>query len=67
MNSYTYTLDKVGNRLTKAEPDIKYTYGYDAGYRLLQSLPVKPQGQGKGKTGMNKEENIRPKSSAMIL
>ncbi len=47
LNSYTYTLDKVGNRLTKTEPDIKYTYGYDTIYQLLQSLPVKPHGREK--------------------
>lgn len=33
--SYSYTLDKVGNRLTKTEPDTKTTYGYDAVYRLI--------------------------------
>ena len=37
--SFAYTHDKVGNRLTKAEPDRKTTYDYDAIYRLLKAQP----------------------------
>ena len=37
--SFAYTHDKVGNRLTKTEPDRKTTYGYDAIYRLLKAQP----------------------------
>jgi RHS repeat-associated protein len=45
IGSFAYTHDKVGNRLTKAEPDVTYTYGYDTIYRLLQALPAKPREQ----------------------
>jgi RHS repeat-associated protein len=41
VDAFTYTHDKIGNRITKAEDDIKYTYSYDAVYRLLQALPTK--------------------------
>ncbi len=41
IDSFTYTHDNVGNRLTKTEVEKKYTYSYDAVYRLLQSLPSK--------------------------
>ncbi len=43
IDSFSYTHDKVGNRLTKAEPDLSWNYGYDSVYRLLQALPQKPQ------------------------
>lgn len=46
INSFSYTHDKVGNRLTKAEPDITFNYGYDPVYRLLSALPTKPHGRG---------------------
>ncbi len=38
INSYNYTLDKAGNRLSKTEPSIAYTYTYDGLDRLLKSL-----------------------------
>ncbi|MBI3399066.1 MAG: RHS repeat-associated core domain-containing protein, partial [Deltaproteobacteria bacterium] len=41
LNSYTYTMDKVGNRLTKTEPDVRYSYSYDNIYRLTQALPTR--------------------------
>ncbi|MDQ7787816.1 MAG: MopE-related protein [Thermodesulfovibrionales bacterium] len=41
INSFNYTHDNVGNRLTKTEIDTKYAYGYDKIYRLLQSIPTK--------------------------
>jgi RHS repeat-associated protein len=41
VDAFTYTHDKIGNRITKADDDIKYTYSYDAVYRLLQALPTK--------------------------
>jgi RHS repeat-associated protein len=37
--SFTYAYDKVGNRLSKEEPQGKINYGYDKVYRLLQALP----------------------------
>ena len=33
--SYSYTVDKVGNRLSKSDQHKTYTYGYDAVYRLI--------------------------------
>ncbi|MFA7403470.1 MAG: RHS repeat-associated core domain-containing protein [Pelobacteraceae bacterium] len=41
ITSFSYTHDKVGNRLTKTEPDTTWNYGYDTVYRILQSLPTK--------------------------
>ena len=54
IDSFTYTHDKVGNRLSKTETSStaplwgeggvrgeKYSYSYDTIYRLLQSMPVK--------------------------
>ncbi len=38
ISSYSYTYDKAGNRISKAEPDINYTYTYDSLDRLLKSL-----------------------------
>jgi RHS repeat-associated protein len=35
IGSFAYTLDKVGNRLSRAEPGRVTSYGYDAIYRLL--------------------------------
>jgi RHS repeat-associated protein len=61
VNSYTYTLDNVGNRLTKTEIDRKYTYTYDAIYRLLEAIPEKlkhrHRGMGKGHDHGNKPEH----------
>lgn len=37
--SFAYVHDKVGNRLTKTEPDSKTNYAYDAIYRLLKAQP----------------------------
>lgn len=45
--SFSYTHDKVGNRLTKTTTDVKYAYGYDAIYRLLQAMPTKLHGRHK--------------------
>jgi len=42
--SFAYTLDKVGNRLTKAEPDGRTSYTYDAIYRLLKAQPNRHDG-----------------------
>ncbi len=46
IDSFTYTHDKVGNRLIKTEISDTHTdtdtkYSYDAIYRLLQSMPSK--------------------------
>ena len=46
-HSFTYTHDKVGNRLSKTETDKRYDYSYDAIYRLLQSAPLKINRHGK--------------------
>ncbi|MFA6498365.1 MAG: RHS repeat-associated core domain-containing protein, partial [Desulfurivibrionaceae bacterium] len=44
INSFSYTHDPVGNRLSKTEQQIAYAtrhdYAYDAGYQLTQALPV---------------------------
>ncbi|MDO8445254.1 MAG: RHS repeat-associated core domain-containing protein [Deltaproteobacteria bacterium] len=45
ITQYSYTHDKVGNRLSKTNTDVKNDYSYDAIYRLLQSLPAKLQGK----------------------
>jgi RHS repeat-associated protein len=47
INSFAYTHDNVGNRLTKTETNTKYAYSYDGIYRLLQSVPTKLQGKDK--------------------
>jgi RHS repeat-associated protein len=47
IDSFTYTHDKVGNRLSKTETNTKYAYSYDGIYRLLQSVPTKLQGKDK--------------------
>ena len=44
IDSFDYTHDKVGNRLTKTEPEVKQTYSYDSIYRLLQAVPTKLNG-----------------------
>lgn len=41
---FSYTHDKVGNRLTKVEPQVTWNYGYDKIYRLLQALPDNRKG-----------------------
>ncbi len=43
--SFTYTLDKVGNRLSKAEPEGKTNYHYNTIYQLLQALPSHQHGR----------------------
>lgn len=40
LNSYSYTHDPIGSRLTRKDPDKEYTYSYDTTNRLLKSLPV---------------------------
>ncbi|MDA8240535.1 MAG: DUF6531 domain-containing protein [Nitrospiraceae bacterium] len=42
IGSYSYTLDNVGNRLTKTTVDTTYAYSYDAIYRLTQALSSAP-------------------------
>jgi RHS repeat-associated protein len=69
LDSFTYTHDKVDNRLSKTEISSpsplegeggvrgkKYDYSYDAIYRLLQSLPTKLDG--KDKEQENKAETF---------
>jgi len=45
LDSFGYTHDKVGNRLTKTEPDGTTSYGYDAIYRLLSAIPYRFSGK----------------------
>ena len=40
IDSTTYTHDNVGNRLTKTQPGINYSYGYDPIYRITQATPT---------------------------
>jgi RHS repeat-associated protein len=51
IDSFAYTHDKVGNRLTRSEPDVKTIYSYDKLYRLLQATPVKRSHWRPGKEG----------------
>lgn len=56
INSFGYTHDAVGNRLSKAvsvgdhdHKDTRYDYAYDAVYQLIQSLPSEGRGhRGRG-------------------
>ncbi|MBU1406366.1 MAG: hypothetical protein KKE82_02685 [Proteobacteria bacterium] len=58
INSYSYTHDAVGNRLSKTvslgdhnRKDTRYDYTYDATYQLTQALPVvlrDEKGRGRG-------------------
>ena len=43
----TYSHDGIGNRLSRTTLDNKNLYTYDKLYRLIQSLPIKFQRQGK--------------------
>jgi len=58
ISGFAYTHDIVGNRLSKLEQEangnksIRYDYGYDATYRLLESLPVHMK---KGEKPVNKD------------
>ncbi|MBI2413956.1 MAG: RHS repeat protein [Deltaproteobacteria bacterium] len=45
IDTFAYTLDNVGNRLTRIDRDYQYAYSYDATYRLTQSEPT-PVAQG---------------------
>jgi RHS repeat-associated protein len=45
--AFTYDHDQVGNRLSKAMPDKRYDYDYDAIYRLLEASPVRINKKGK--------------------
>ncbi|MBI5874882.1 MAG: RHS repeat-associated core domain-containing protein [Deltaproteobacteria bacterium] len=56
INSFTYSYDKVGNVLTKTDTDIKYTYTYDAIYRLTQAIPAKLTYKDKDKEQESKAE-----------
>ena len=40
IDSVTYTLDNVGNRLTKSQPAVSNAYNYDEIYRLKQATPT---------------------------
>ena len=42
IDSFSYSHDKVGNRLTKTEPEGTTTYNYDTIYRLLGASSQKP-------------------------
>jgi RHS repeat-associated protein len=42
---FSYGLDKVGNRLSKAEPEVKTSYSYDAIYQLLQAQAFRKHGR----------------------
>ncbi len=54
INSFTYTHDKVGNRLTKTTSEKTISYQYDSIYRLIEALSSAPgystntSGKGKG-------------------
>ncbi len=57
---FVYTHDKVGNRLTKTEPAVQYTYGYDKLYELLQAVPTPLQGRGEDRDeGGHHDRKIR--------
>ena len=56
ISSFSYALDKVGNRLTKVEPETKYSYGYDNIYQLLQAVPTKLKDKEKEKREKTSEE-----------
>jgi len=43
--SFAYTLDKIGNRLSKAEPDGKTNYSYNTIHRLLLAQLAQPHGR----------------------
>ena len=71
IDSFTYTHDKVGNRLTKVETSplegegrvrgndgIQYSYSYDTIYRLLQSMPAKIKHNGTEKEFEHRAENF---------
>ncbi len=45
IQSFAYSHDKVGNRLSKTELDRKHSYNYDKLYRLLGSQPTKLKGK----------------------
>jgi len=45
INSFHYTHDGVGNRVTRTEGDEKYAYSYDGIYQLLEALPVDRRGK----------------------
>nr|MDA8165358.1 RHS repeat-associated core domain-containing protein [Desulfobacteraceae bacterium] len=52
LSAFTYTHDKIGNRLTGTALDLhqhgtKLEYEYDPVYRLLEALPVKLEGKDK--------------------
>ncbi|HLE17459.1 MAG TPA: RHS repeat-associated core domain-containing protein [Syntrophales bacterium] len=40
IDTFAYTLDNVGNRLTKTDNEYQYAYTYDPVYRLTQSKPT---------------------------
>ncbi len=60
IDSYTYTHDKVGNRLSKTDTgtDTNTQYSYDTIYRLLQATPVKIGHNDKEKEQEHKAETF---------
>lgn len=40
IDSFSYTLDNVGNRLSRADMEYQYDYAYNSVYRLTQSQPA---------------------------
>jgi RHS repeat-associated protein len=60
IESFAYTHDGVGNRLTKVEVGEKTTYTYDAIYRLLESLPTTLWGKEKVERGKVEEFTYDP-------
>ncbi len=63
--SFAYAHDKVGNRLTKTEPDTTWSYGYDAVYRLLHTLPLKPNGTAKAEGSGTEDYSYDPTGNRM--
>jgi RHS repeat-associated protein len=58
VTAFTYSHDQVGNRLSKAMPDKRYDYNYDAIYRLLESSPVRINRKGKEIEDKNNAEEF---------
>lgn len=50
IDSFSYTHDKVGNRLTKAMPDRTTSYKYDRVYQLLEAVSSTPGWSANSKT-----------------
>ncbi|MDQ5986427.1 MAG: hypothetical protein CSYNP_02151 [Syntrophus sp. SKADARSKE-3] len=50
LDGVTYTLDNVGNRITKSLGNTTWTYGYDATYRVRQATPTCGSGKAESYT-----------------